>query len=123
MNLNARSEKTITVQHDVTCHWCGSTWRDSFPDSPGALVWCGQCDRTRRSRSAATKAHQLVTFAAHNQVAPLDLAQAARDEHEYLFRALCAIVQILDGSQPKDPAGALFVAQNAIKVATQEVSK
>ena len=36
-----------------------------------------------------------------------------------MLRALRAIVQVLDGSQPIDPTGALFVAQSAIKKATE----
>lgn len=42
-----------------------------------------------RSESNAQKA---VTFSAHNRVCPLDLAQAARDEHEYLIDVLDRIL-------------------------------
>ena len=36
-----------------------------------------------------------------------------------LLEALQALVQVLDGSQPKDPVGALCVAQYAIRKASR----
>lgn len=32
-------------EHDVRCHYCGKTWRDTYPDQPGAIIWCGDCAR------------------------------------------------------------------------------
>lgn len=27
------------------CAWCKVAWADDFPDEPGAVLWCGECDR------------------------------------------------------------------------------
>jgi hypothetical protein len=51
------------------------------------------------------KAHDLVTYAAHNQVAPLGVAQAARDEYEQALWALREIVAEYDTAGRADTGG------------------
>jgi hypothetical protein len=29
----------------VTCSYCGKQWLDDHPDFPGAVIWCGECNR------------------------------------------------------------------------------
>jgi hypothetical protein len=35
------------ITSPVTCNWCGATWSDDYPQLPGDLVWCGECDRDK----------------------------------------------------------------------------
>lgn len=32
-----------------TCGTCGKTWEDNYPDEPGAVLWCGDCERMRET--------------------------------------------------------------------------
>ena len=32
----------------VKCNFCGDTWEDDYPDQPGAIIWCGKCERSER---------------------------------------------------------------------------
>lgn len=40
--IGRRSEPAA---HEVICNWCRGKWFDNHPDSPGATIWCGKCDR------------------------------------------------------------------------------
>lgn len=44
--INAiQDAKKIAELHQVVCSYCGESWRDDHPDMPGAVIWCGTCDR------------------------------------------------------------------------------